>query len=152
MLHLDFNKTNNDLSNLKWASTTEAANHTKNSPNVLKAIKYKVHTTSMAKKLDVKKVIALKKEIWNPNRKTTLSKLAAKYGIAEMNLYRIKNGLFWFHVHVEGEPMFPKYVQQLKNIEHHAKKKAKLDATKAKQSAKKALPKKTKPVTKKRTK
>ncbi len=138
VLHLDFDKTNNDLSNLKWATPKEAANHVKNSPNVLNAIKYKVHTTSMAKKLDEKKVIALKKEIWNPKRKITLSKLAAKYGIADMNLYRIKNGLFWFHVHVEGEPIFPKYAQQLKNIEYHAKKNAKLEVAKAKIDAAKA--------------
>lgn len=117
VIHLDHNKENNHISNLKWATAKEQIEHNKKSPHVLKAIKNKVYTGSTAKKLDEKKVIALKKEIWNPKRKLTMKQLAEKYGIAEMNLYRIKSGELWFHVHVEGEPVHAKYKQQLKNIE-----------------------------------
>lgn len=144
VLHLDYNKANNDPSNLKWATRAEQIEHSKKSPYVLAAAAHKVYTGATSKKLNEKKVIQLKNEIWNPKRKLTFKQLAAKYGIAEMNLYRIKNGELWFHVHVEGEPIFPKYKAQLKNIEFHEKVASKASATKA-AKLKKAAPKKGAP-------
>lgn len=141
VIHLDHNKANNDISNLKWATKDEQVEHSKKSPYVLQAAARKVYTGATARKLDEKKVIALKKEIWNPKRKASLKQIAAKYGIAEMNLYRIKNGELWFHVHIEGEPIFPKYKAQLKNIEFHEKVASRASATKA-AKVKKATPKK----------
>ena len=145
VLHLDYNKANNDPSNLKWATKEEQVEHSKKSPFVLAAAARKVYSGATSKKLNEKKVTQLKTEIWNPKRKLTFKQLAAKYGIAEMNLYRIKNGELWFHVHVEGEPIFPKYKAQLKNIEFHAKVEAKASASSAAKKAakaKKAAPKK----------
>ena len=142
MIHLDHNKANNDISNLKWATKDEQVEHSKKSPYVLQAAARKVYTGATARKLDEKKVIALKKEIWNPKRKASLKQIAAKYGIAEMNLYRIKNGELWFHVHIEGEPIFPKYKAQLKNIEFHEKVAAKVKKAAPKKVVKKAAPKK----------
>ncbi len=135
VLHLDYNKSNNDPSNLKWATRAEQIEHSKKSPYVLAAAAHKVYTGATSKKLNEKKVIQLKNEIWNPKRKLTFKQLAAKYGIAEMNLYRIKNGELWFHVHVEGEPIFPKYKAQLKNIEFHAKIEAKKKVAAAKKAS-----------------
>ena len=139
VLHLDYNKANNDPSNLKWATRAEQIEHSKKSPYVLAAAAHKIYTGATSKKLNEKKVIQLKNEIWNPKRKLTFKQLAAKYGIAEMNLYRIKNGELWFHVHVEGEPIFEKYKEQLKNIEFHnknqAKEKAAIDKIKAQKVA-----------------
>ena len=145
VIHLDHNKANNDISNLKWATKDEQVEHSKKSPYVLQAAARKVYTGATARKLDEKKVIALKKEIWNPKRKASLKQIAAKYGIAEMNLYRIKNGELWFHVHIEGEPIFPKYKAQLKNIEFHEKVAAKVSAAKAKKVAAKKVVKKSAP-------
>ncbi len=142
VIHLDHNKANNDISNLKWVTKDEQVEHSKKSPYVLQAAARKVYTGATARKLDEKKVIALKKEIWNPKRKASLKQIAAKYGIAEMNLYRIKNGELWFHVHIEGEPIFPKYKAQLKNIEFHEKVAAKANKSAPKKTAKKAAPKK----------
>ncbi len=150
VIHLDHNKENNHISNLKWATAKEQIEHTKKSPYVLKAIKHKIYNGGTAKKLDEKKVTALKKEIWNPKRRLTMKQLAEKYGIAEMNLYRIKSGELWFHVHVEGEPIHAKYKQQLKNIElkEKADKKVKVaskaSATKAENASKKKSGKKDK--------
>jgi hypothetical protein len=141
VLHLDYNKANNEPSNLKWATRAEQIEHSKKSPYVLAAAAHKVYTGATSKKLNEKKVIQLKNEIWNPKRKLTFKQLAAKYGIAEMNLYRIKNGELWFHVHMEGEPIFPKYKAQLKNIEFHEKVASKVLATKA-AKLKKTAPKK----------
>lgn len=121
IIHLDYNKQNNRFSNLKWVSKRQQTEHTKNSPFVVKARAKKVYNGATAKKLDEKKVIRLKKEIWNPERTITLKNLANKYGIAEMNLYRIKNGEMWFHIHVDGEPMHEKYRQHLKNLAYREK-------------------------------
>ena len=145
VIHLDHNKANNDISNLKWATKDEQVEHSKKSPYVLQAAARKVYTGATARKLDEKKVIALKKEIWNPKRKASLKQIAAKYDIAEMNLYRIKNGELWFHVHVEGEPIFPKYKAQLKNIEFHEKVAAKVKKLAPKKAAPKKVVKKVAP-------
>jgi len=142
VIHLDHDKANNDISNLKWATKDEQVEHSKNSPFVKEAAARKVYTGATARKLDEKKVIALKKEIWNPKRKASLKQIAEKYGIAEMNLYRIKNGELWFHVHIEGEPIFPKYKAQLKNIEFHEKAAAKVKKAAPKKAVKKVAPKK----------
>lgn len=145
VIHLDHNKANNDISNLKWATKDEQVEHSKKSPYVLQAAARKVYTGATARKLDEKKVIALKKEIWNPKRKASLKQIAAKYDIAEMNLYRIKNGELWFHVHIEGEPIFPKYKAQLKNIEFHEKVAAKVKKLAPKKAAPKKVVKKVAP-------
>lgn len=138
VIHLDHNKANNDAANLKWVTQQEQIEHNKKSPLVREAIARKIHSGATAKKLNEKKVLQLKKELWDPKRKLTFKKLAEKYGIAEMNLYRIKSGEMWFHVHVEGEPVFTKYKEQLKNIELRNKKEAKATAEKVKEQAKKA--------------
>ncbi len=130
VIHLDHNKANNEADNLKWVTQQEQIEHNKKSPLVREAIARKVHSGATAKKLNEKKVLQLKKELWDPKRKLTFKKLAEKYGIAEMNLYRIKSGEMWFHVHVEGEPVFKKYKEQLKNIELRNKKEAKATAEK----------------------
>lgn len=135
IIHLDYDKANNALSNLKWVTKKEQVEHSKKSPFVLASTAHKIYNGATARKLDEKKVIALKKELWNPKRKLSFKQIAAKYGIAEMNLYRIKKGEMWFHVHVEGEPIFPRYKAQLKNIEYHAKINAKEQAIKDKKSA-----------------
>jgi hypothetical protein len=150
IIHLDYDKANNNLSNLKWATKKEQIEHSKKSPFVIQATARKIYKGATARKLDEKKVIALKKEVWNPKRKTTFKQLATKYGIAEMNLYRIKNGKMWFHVHVEGEPIFPRYKEQLKNIEFHNKVAAKALVISNKKKAAKAL--KSKAVAEKRKK
>lgn len=130
VIHLDHNKANNEAANLKWVTQQEQIEHNKKSPLVREAIARKIHTGATAKKLNEKKVLQLKKELWDPKRKLTFKKLAEKYGIAEMNLYRIKSGEMWFHVHVEGEPVFTKYKEQMKNIELRNKREAKATAQK----------------------
>jgi hypothetical protein len=143
VIHLDHNKSHNEVTNLKWVTQEEQIEHNKKNPLVREGIARKVHSGATAKKLNEKKVLQLKKELWDPNRKLTFKKLAEKYGIAEMSLYRIKSGDMWFHIHVEGEPMFTKYKEQLKNIELKNKKDAKATARKvldlAKEKSVKAL-------------
>lgn len=102
VIHLDYNKMNNHISNLKWATKREMELHQQKNPNVLKAREerknrkpYKGH------KLNATQVKRLKKKIFDPNRKTRLKVLAKQYGISEMQLYRIKSGENWSHVTID---------------------------------------------------
>lgn len=138
VLHLNHNKKNNQVNNLKWATKEQQSEHNKNNPIVKKAISQRIYAGATAKKLTDAKVLKLKTEIYNPKRKLTLKQLAEKYGIAEMNLYRIKSGLFWYHIHVEGEPIHEKYKLHLKNVELSTKK----ETISIEKPAKKEKPKK----------
>jgi DNA-binding Xre family transcriptional regulator len=40
----------------------------------------------------------IKKILANPNRKTRMKIIARRFGISEMQLYRIKSGKNWGHV------------------------------------------------------
>lgn len=135
IIHLDYDITNTLPSNLKWVTKEAYFEHRSKDPKVIQRIKTRVYSGHTAKKLDEKKVVQLKKEIWNPKRKLSMKQIAEKYGIAEMNLYRIKAGILWFHVHVDGEPIHDRYKQQLKNIELQNKNLLKENQEKAKRLA-----------------
>lgn len=139
IIHVNHDKTNNTISNLKWVTSEEYFAHRATNKRSTAALLGKVAVKNMSKKLDEKKVIQLKKEIWNPKRKVSLKQLADKYGIAEMNLYRIKSGVFWYHIRVEGEPLHDSHKLYLKNLELYNKQLAKDEALKAKQLAEKKI-------------
>ena len=54
--------------------------------------------------------------IWDPKRKMSFKKIAEKFGVSEMQIYRIKSGEFWYHIKVDNEPVHPKYKQNLANF------------------------------------
>lgn len=117
VIHINHDYTNNQPSNLKWVSPEQHRKHVIKSPNTLASIKNKAFTKSFtAKVLTEKQVITIKKLIWDPKRKLTFKQIAEKYGVSEMQIYRIKSGELWFHVKVENEPLRDKYKQNLKNI------------------------------------
>lgn len=93
VIHLDYNKLNNECSNLKWVNKEELDKHLAKNPNK-KIIFGQRHFT----KLNETQVIRLKKRIFDPNRKTRLKLLAKEFGISEMQLYRIKRGENWANV------------------------------------------------------
>jgi hypothetical protein len=125
VLHLDHDKRNNNVSNLKWAGIKEQVEHRKSSPAVKKALKNRVLIGGVfSKVLDEKKVKLLKEEIWDPKRKRSYKQLAKAYNTSEMNIYRIKNGEFWYRVKVENEPDSPKYLLYLKALKKSKHKKA----------------------------
>ena len=90
VIHKDYNKTNNHVSNLQWVNKAELDAHLKVNPN--KKIIYGQRHYS---KLDETKILRLKKKLFDPNRKTRLKLLAKEFGISEMQLYRIKRGENW---------------------------------------------------------
>ncbi len=135
IIHLNYDKTNNDISNLKWVTSEDYFTHRSKNTHSTAVLLAKVAVKNMSKKLDEKKVIQLKKEIWNPKRKLSFKQLADKFGIAEMNLYRIKSGVFWYHIRVEGEPLHDSHKLYLKNLELYNKQLAKDETQKAKEAA-----------------
>lgn len=102
VLHLDRNRANDYVGNLKWATTAEQRAHTKASPFVIEAKKNLIQhrINSDGNKLTQTQVMLLKKKLLDPNRKTRLKILAKRYGVSEMTLHRIKTGENWGHIKV----------------------------------------------------
>lgn len=97
VIHLDFDKSNNSVKNLQWATREQMYQHQNHNPHVQYARKN--HTRrSKGPKLTAVQVKRLKNAINNPDRKRTLKQIAKRYGISEMQLYRIKSGTNWGHV------------------------------------------------------
>lgn len=92
VIHLDYNKQNNKVSNLKWATKKEKENHQFTNPN------YKKPEGLTSAKLTENRVRLLKKILNDPNRKTRLKILAKQFGVTTMQLYRIKTGENWKNV------------------------------------------------------
>ncbi|MEX2597937.1 MAG: HNH endonuclease [Salibacteraceae bacterium] len=102
VIHLDYNKLNNHIDNLRWATKREMEIHQQKNPNVLKAREKRKETKPYkGHKLNATQVKRLKKKIFDPNRKTRLKILAKQFGISEMQLYRIKSGENWSHVSID---------------------------------------------------
>jgi DNA-binding phage protein len=97
VVHLDFDKHNNIAKNLKWATKEEMLSHQDANPQVLFARQHHPDHTKGAK-LTSQQVKRLKKAINAPDRKRTLKQIAKRYGISEMQLYRIKSGENWSHI------------------------------------------------------
>lgn len=102
VLHLDYDKLNNQISNLKWATNEEMKAFSKNSPFVKEAFKklQEYNLKNNGAKLRVIDVMRLKKILLDPNRKTRFKILAKQMGVSEMQLYRIKSGENWGHIKV----------------------------------------------------
>ncbi|WP_430810632.1 MULTISPECIES: HNH endonuclease [unclassified Carboxylicivirga] len=102
VIHLDYNKSNNYIDNLRWVNKSEMFAHQQNNPSVLEAReKQRGRKTQQGHKLTATQVMRLKKKINDPNRKTRLKLIAREFGISEMQLYRIKSGENWSHVEVD---------------------------------------------------
>jgi len=102
IIHLDHDKENNRLENLKWATKEEMQQHQQKSPLVLASReRRKLIKPQKGHKLTSTDVMRIKKMIFNPKRKTRMKLIAKQFGISEMQLYRIKNGENWSHVKIK---------------------------------------------------
>lgn len=105
VLHLDYDKVNNQVRNLKWANKEQVEKHLAKNPHYIEAKRLRKEKPDRYNtKLSETEVIRLKKKIFDPNRKTRYKILAKQFGISEMQLYRIKTGENWSNVHVTNEP------------------------------------------------
>ncbi len=90
-IHLNYDKTDNRVENLKWATKREKEIHQFSNPE-FKNIVRKMPSNA---KLTETKVKFIKRKINDPNRRTRLKMIAKQFGISEMQLYRIKIGENW---------------------------------------------------------
>jgi hypothetical protein len=97
VIHINHNKLDNSVKNLKWASLEEMIEHQQSSPAKL-AYKKVQANRSVGLKLNAKQVESIKKTLLDKKRKITIKKLAEKYGVSEMTMYRIKSGENWARV------------------------------------------------------
>jgi len=97
VIHFDFDKQNNSVKNLQWATREEMLHHQNHNPKVLYARKNHPRR-SKGPKLTAEQVKRLKKVINAPDRTRTYKQIAKRYGISQMQLYRIKAGRDWAHV------------------------------------------------------
>ncbi len=136
IIHKDHDYLNDHMDNLKWATREEHRAHTAHSPRSVLAREKKVITKSThSKVLNERTVTTLKRMIWDPKRKLSYKQLAEKFGVSEMQIYRIKTGEFWYHIKVENEPVHAKYKQNLSNIAFHKKQAERKAAAKPKPKA-----------------
>lgn len=92
VIHLDFDKSNNHIENLKWVTKDTMFAHQKINPN------YKRGTINYSK-LTETDVIRLKKKL--KRGKNKLYKLAKEFGITHTQLNRIRKGENWGHVKID---------------------------------------------------
>lgn len=97
VIHLNHKKSDNHYKNLKWANLEEVSAHQQKSPLKI-AYKKRQASKTVGLKLTATQVKAIKDSINNPKRKLTYKQMAAKYGVSEMTLYRIKSGENWSKV------------------------------------------------------
>ena len=95
VIHLDYDKLNNHVKNLKWATKREKELHQWKNPVFIEAKKKQKRPYA---KLTENKVRLIKKMINDPNRRTRLKIIAKQFGVSEMQLYRIKSGENWADV------------------------------------------------------
>jgi len=96
VIHLDYNKDNNNTWNLTWATKKEKEVHQFSNP------KYKEPSNRIRySKLNEGRVKIIKRKLNDPNRRTRLKMIAKQFGVTEMQLHRIKTGENWGWVKVD---------------------------------------------------
>ena len=109
ILHIDHNLSNDLVGNLKWATKQEMLDHQRTNSKVLKA--RKISTERLVEytqkrdryKLTTSQVILIKELLANPKRNVQMKIIARRFGISEMQLYRIKTGKNWGHVKIDSQ-------------------------------------------------
>lgn len=89
VIHINYDKADNRVENLKWATKREKELHQFSNP------KHKDTFRRTYSKLTEGRVKLIKRKIFDPNRKTRMKMIAKQFGISEMQLYRIKSGENW---------------------------------------------------------
>lgn len=93
--HLDYNKLNNGVNNLKWMTPAENYEHQKNSPLVIQEREERRHRRKenlRVTKLTVTKVMLLKKLL---NQGKPMKQLVKQFKVTDTQIFRIKRGENW---------------------------------------------------------
>jgi len=102
VLHLDYNKLNDRVENLRWANREEqVAHHMKNPLVIAGKAKTVAHNIKAdGRKLTSTQVIRIKKMLQRKDNKTRLVMIAKQFNITTQQLYRIRTGENWGHIKV----------------------------------------------------
>lgn len=100
VIHLDHNKLNDHVSNLRWATQKEVTEHNKKNPLVIagreKTIQHNIKADG--RKLTSTQVIRIKKMLQREDNKTRLVMIAKQFNITTQQLRRIRSGENWSHI------------------------------------------------------
>ena len=94
VIHINHDKLNNSLKNLRWTTLEQMITHQQNSPAKIAYKKVQANRTE-GLKLNAEQVKKIKEILNDPNRTGTIRQLAKKYKVSEMTIYRIKSGENW---------------------------------------------------------
>ena len=94
VIHLNHNKLDNKIKNLRWVTLEQMIDHQQESP-AKKAYKVKQANRNEGLKLTATQVKKIKTILHSRKRNLTIKQLANKYGVSEMTMYRIKSGENW---------------------------------------------------------
>lgn len=97
VIHVNHDKLDNHIKNLRWATLKQMINHQQSSPAKI-AYKEKQANRTIGLKLNATQVKRIKGVLNNNHRNITIKQLADKYGVSEMTMYRIKSGENWARV------------------------------------------------------
>ncbi len=97
VIHVNHNKTDNNIKNLRWANLEQMMAHQQNSP-AKKAYKIVQANRTVGLKLTASQVKKIKAVLASKKRKLTIKQLADSYNVSEMTMYRIKNSENWGRV------------------------------------------------------
>lgn len=93
VIHLNYNKEDNSLENLKWATKREKELHQFSNPNWENVVKTRSKNIG---KLSVGKVKIIKRQLKNKNNR--ISMIAKRFGVSDTQIHRIKSGENWAEV------------------------------------------------------
>ena len=96
VIHLDYDKTNNRVENLKWATKREKELHQYANEEYLKSKPKRTYA-----KLTEGRVKIIKRKLADPNNKTRLRIIAKQFGVSDMQIHRIKTGENWGSVTID---------------------------------------------------
>ena len=97
VIHNNHNKLDNSVKNLRWATLPEMIEHQQKSPAKIAYKKVQANRNE-GLKLNATQVRSIKKMLDDSRRKVTIKKLAEKFGVSEMTMYRIKSGENWARI------------------------------------------------------
>src|SRR5690606_15215999 len=93
VIHLNYDKTDNRVENLKWATKREKELHQFSNPNWEKVIKER---NKKIGKLSEGKVKIIKRQL--KNNRARINMIAKRFGVSDTQIHRIKKGENWSSV------------------------------------------------------
>jgi hypothetical protein len=94
VIHVNHDKLDNNIKNLKWATLETMIAHQQKSPAKIAYKKVQANRT-VGLKLNANQVKKIKEILKDKKRSITIKRLAKKYNVSEMTIYRIKSGENW---------------------------------------------------------